>query len=238
MYNEDDLLPISALQHWLFCPRQCALIHLEQAWSENQLTAQGRVLHDRAHNAPSESRGDLRVIRGLRLCSRELGLTGQADVVELHLPQPDTPLEQQANIPGLVGRWIIQPVEYKRGRPKQADCDRVQLCAQAMCLEEMLQVGIVEGTLFYGQPHRRETVVLDNPLRQLTCQTAVQIHQMIRGSQTPSGEYSPQCRSCSLIDTCMPKYADKTKDARIYLRRQLNLSLAIDAVGERNSENP
>ena len=161
MYTEDDLLPISAVQHWLFCPRQCALIYVEQAWAENRLTAQGRELHDRAHEGQAEMRAGVRIVRGLRLCSFHLGLTGQADVVELHRPEPGTPAGQQTAVPGVDGLWTVHPVEYKRGRPKPIDCDRAQLCAQAMCLEEMLGVAIPEASLFYGQPRRRESVVLD-----------------------------------------------------------------------------
>ena len=236
MFAEDDLLPISALQHWLFCPRQCALIHLEQAWSENQLTAQGRVLHDNAHEAAPESRGDVRIVRGLRLCNFELGLTGQADVVELRRPGPATPSDQQTGVPGLEGLWTLQPVEYKRGRPKQIDCDRVQLCAQAMCLEEMLHVRIPVGGLFYGQPRRRETVALDEPLRQLTRQAAEQVHQLLRAGRTPPPEYAPKCRSCSLLRTCLPKRTAQADAGRRYLRRQLDQALAPDN-GEGNRED-
>ena len=232
MDDEDDLVPISALQHWLFCPRQCGLIHLEQAWAENKLTAQGRQLHDRAHEAPPESRGDVRIARGLRLCSRELGLTGQADVVELRRPTPETPPEQQASVPGLEGKWTLHPVEYKRGRPKAADCDRVQLCAQAMCLEEMLGVKIPEGSLFYGQPRRREPVVFDPALRQATRQAARDTRQMVQSGITPPPEYSGKCRSCSLNEFCMPKQAGSSQRVRRYLQRQIQDALGPDPPGD------
>ena len=238
MYTEEDLLPISALQHLLFCPRQCALIHLEQAWSENQLTAQGRQLHDRAHDAPSESRGDLRIVRGLRLASPQLGLSGQADVVELHLAGPDTPASQQGSIPGLDGKWSVYPVEYKRGRPKQIDCDRVQLCAQAICLEEMLHVHIPEGSLFYGEPRRREQVALDAALRRQTHQAAADLHQLIQSGITPPPEYSPKCRSCSLIQACLPKELGRGGRVQAYLHRQIEQSLGPDVPEEHDSENP
>jgi len=236
MYDEDDMLPISALQHYLYCPRQCALIHLEQVWSENQSTAQGRQLHDRAHEAGPESRGDVRVVRGLRLCSRELGLSGQSDVVELHHPRPDCPLDEQACVPGLDGKWTIRPVEYKRGRSKRIDCDRVQLCAQAMCLEEMLDVHIAEGSLFYGQPRRRESVVFDGSLRELTSQTAHNVHQLIRRGVTPPPGNLSRCRGCSLIGSCMPERTGRARNAGLYLRRQLREALACDPPGVNGHE--
>ena len=228
MFDEDDLLPISALQHYLYCPRQCALIHLEQAWAENKLTAQGRQLHDRAHEAGPESRGDLRIVRGLRLCNRELGLAGQADVVELRRPSPDTPADQQARVPGLDGEWSLHPVEYKRGQPKQLDCDRVQLCAQALCLEEMLRTHIPEGSLFYGRPRRRETVVFDDRLRGLARKTAQDVHELIRNGVTPPPGKTSKCRNCSLAGTCMPKRTSHSKSAHLYLHRQLGEILKPD----------
>lgn len=228
MIDEDDYLPISALQHYLYCPRQCALIHLEQAWSENLLTAQGRQLHDRAHEGQAESRGPLRVVRGLRLCSRQLGLTGQADVVEFHRQAPGTPADQLAAVPTLDGMWSVHPVEYKRGQPKELDCDRVQLCAQAMCLEEMLGVSIPQASLFYGQPRRREVVALDQRLRQLTCQTASQVHVLIRSGITPPPAQPSRCRGCSLVSRCMPKRTGRSVAASLYLRRQLTENLQTD----------
>jgi CRISPR-associated exonuclease Cas4 len=163
MYAEDELLPISALQHYVFCPRQCALIHIEQLWSENVFTAEGRGLHEKVHDAESESRPGARIVRGLRLRSLELGLVGQADVVEFHrLGGPDQqnqiatvvpeglPRNDMAGtaVPRLQGRYRAFPVEYKRDKPKADACDEVQLCAQAMCLEEMLGTSIAKGTLF------------------------------------------------------------------------------------------
>ena len=225
-YCEDDLLPVSALQHLLFCPRQCALIHLEQVWAENRLTAQGRQLHDRAHEAPPESRRDVRAVRGLRLQSLSLGLAGQADVVELHQADAQTPAEYQAGFPGLDGTWSIYPVEYKRGRPKRNACDRVQLCAQAMCLEEMIGVRIAGGALYYGLPRRRQEIAFDAELRQQVAQTARRLHELVASGVTPAAAYSPACRSCSLKDLCLPKSAGSARSTRDYLNRQIEALLA------------
>ena len=237
MYTEDDYIAISALQHWIFCPRQCALIHLEQAWEENKLTAQGRQLHEHAHDGGPETRGDLRIVRGLRLCSRELGLTGQADVVELRRPPQDSPIGQQAVIPGLDGVWIVHPIEYKRGRPKEIDCDRIQLCAQAMCLEEMLGVTILQGSLFYGQPHRREEVDFDPALRDKTRQTAGMVHDLIASGRTPPPKYSGKCRSCSLYSFCLPKRTIRARIGNLYLRRQLADAISPNPRGTPDHED-
>src|SRR6266542_4457015 len=145
MYAEDDLLPLSALQHLIFCERQCALIHIEQIWADNVLTVEGTFLHERTDSAAMESRASVRIARGLALHSLRLGLSGKADVVEFHRAGDDRP---GTTLPGVSGRWVPVPVEYKRGKPKQDDSDRVQLCAQAVCLEEMLAVSVPSGALF------------------------------------------------------------------------------------------
>ncbi|OPY66900.1 MAG: hypothetical protein A4E57_02584 [Syntrophorhabdaceae bacterium PtaU1.Bin034] len=157
-FSDDDLIMISALQHYVFCPRQCALIHIEQVWSESGLTADGRIMHEKVHEEENETRGAVRIARGLPLRSLRLGLVGAADVVEFHK----------------IGKGVWQPfpVEYKRGKPKPDHCDAVQLCAQAMCLEEMLSIAVSEGALFYGRTRRRTDVVFDDSLRRETEQTA------------------------------------------------------------------
>ncbi|HOK67603.1 MAG TPA: CRISPR-associated protein Cas4 [Anaerohalosphaeraceae bacterium] len=142
MYAEADYLPLSALQHWVFCPRQCGLIHLEQVWDENRLTAEGRILHQRVHEMSDEFRSDISIVRGLRIYSRRLGLIGQADVVEFHRAPTGIAL------PDAEGIWQPYPVEYKRGSPKMDACDEVQLCAQAICLEEMLGIAVPQGAFF------------------------------------------------------------------------------------------
>jgi CRISPR-associated exonuclease Cas4 len=211
MYSEDELIPISALQHWVFCPRQCALIHVEQLWTENAFTAQGRGLHEKVHEAQAERRAGVHIVRGLKLRSLELGLVGQADVVEFH---PDA---AGAAVPGLEGRYRPFPVEYKRGRPKVDVCDEVQLCAQAMCLEEMLNTSIARGALFYGQPRRRQETEFTDALRQQTRDAAGQLHELFRTRQTPTAAYSKKCESCSLLGLCMPKITGTRKNIRHYL---------------------
>ncbi len=215
-YSEEDLLPISALQHLMFCPRQCALIHIEQIWSENRLTAEGRILHERVHAADAESRRDLRVVRGLRLRSLNLGLIGIADVVEFHRD------DKGVEIARLRGRWRVTPVEYKRGRPKPTICDEVQLCAQAICLEEMLGADIPAATIFYGQPRRRHNVALDAVLREATLRTAVRLHDLIADGVTPPPVFEKKCLSCSLFADCMPKTAGGRRSAKAYLETAID----------------
>lgn len=202
-YEIDDLILLSALNHYLYCPRQCALIHIEQAWSENLFTAEGRIMHDKADSNKFESRGNVRIDYSVPLRSLRLGLIGKADVVEFH---------KQAD-----GTWLPFPVEYKRGKPKADDCDRVQLCAQALCLEEMLNVEIIEGALFYGQTRRREDVIFDAALRKETEETARKVSDLIESGITPKAEYSKKCARCSLLELCMPKTCGKGKSVSRYL---------------------
>ncbi|MDE2660710.1 MAG: CRISPR-associated protein Cas4 [Acidobacteriota bacterium] len=188
LVSETDLVPISALQHFLYCPRQCALIHVERVWMENRLTAEGRILHGRVEEAVTDRRSGVRTERSVAVCSRRLGLAGVVDVVEVHQG----------------GR--VFPVEYKRGRPKRHRADEVQLCAQAVCLEEMLDQPIPEGGLFYGRSRRRMSVVFDTALRDLTAQTAREVRGLIESGMTPSPVYERRkCDSCSLKEACKPE---------------------------------
>ncbi len=204
-FLEDDLLPISALQHLLFCPRQCALIHIEQLWVENLFTAQGRLMHDRVDHSGRESRGKVRIEFGMPLRSLRLGLTGKADVVEFHL------LDQQKNV------WCPFPIEYKRGKPKKENWDKVQLCAQALCLEEMLQAEVMEGALFYGKNRRRLEVLFNEDLRKETEETAEQLHQLFHSEKTPKADFEKRCKSCSFFGLCLPKTLAKKKKVDRYL---------------------
>ena len=204
-YTEEDLIMISALQHISFCERQCALIHIEQIWDENRATAEGRIMHERVHEQDHESRGNVRIEYGLPLRSLKLGLVGKADVVEFHRLDKD--------------RWQPFPVEYKRGKPKPDDCDLIQLCAQAMCLEEMLLVSVPSGAIFYGRTRRRLDVSFDESLRQETEEAAKQAHQLIRSGVTPPPVYKKRCESCSLIGECLPKAIGKKSSVKRYLAR-------------------
>ena len=203
--DEDDLLPLSALQHLLFCERQAALIHLEQLWAENPLTVEGRHLHERVDTAPGESRGDVRFARALPLRSLRLGLVGRADLVELHrIPADAADSEPGASLPGVPGLWRPFPVEYKRGRPKPHHADEVQLCAQGLCLEEMLNTPVPAGALFYGQTRRRLDVPFGDDLRRETEEAAARLHRLLASGVTPQPVREPKCDQCSLIDLCLP----------------------------------
>ncbi|WP_417911160.1 CRISPR-associated protein Cas4 [Candidatus Electronema sp. PJ] len=200
---------ISALQHLLFCPRQCALIHLEQVWTENRLTAEGRLLHEHVHEAGSDSRGTVKIEYDMPLRSLRLGLAGRADVVEFRR-QPDK-------------AWQPFPVEYKHGKPKKDDSDLVQLCAQALCLEEMLDCTVPAGAFYYGVTKRRTEVEFDQRLRRITEDAAARLHELLSGTSTPPPEYGKRCESCSLLDTCLPQTAGKKNRVENYLARMTAL---------------
>jgi CRISPR-associated exonuclease Cas4 len=188
VHSDDDLLQLSALQHWLFCPRQAALIHLEQLWADNRFTAEGDLIHEKAHEGADESRPGVRITRGMPVVSRRLGISGRCDIVEFHAD------------------GTVVPVEYKRGSPKSHDADRAQLCCQAMCLEEMLGISIASGWLFYDKRKRRTLVKFDAALREVVESAATALHGMIAAQITPMARYdSGRCDSCSLLDTCQPK---------------------------------
>ncbi|MDI6808744.1 MAG: CRISPR-associated protein Cas4 [Candidatus Eisenbacteria bacterium] len=203
MYTEDDLIQLSALQHFVFCERQCALIHIERVWNENLFTVEGRIMHEHVDAAKREARGGIRIEYGVPLRSLRLGLIGKADAVEFHKEDDN---------------WIPFPVEYKRGKPKPDNCDKVQLCAQALCLEEMLNVEIPEGALFYGRTRRRYVVAFDNALRTETEGAARKLHALIESAVTPMAEYSDKCKRCSLLDQCLPR---ASKKASSYLMKAI-----------------
>jgi CRISPR-associated exonuclease Cas4 len=209
MYTEDDLLPISALQHVVFCDRQAALIHVERLWSENVHTIEGQHAHEQAHEAGGESRGSVRIVRALALRSLSVGLVGVADVVEFHRE------ESGATVPGRAGPWGLFPIEYKKGKPKRHRADEVQLCAQAMCLEEMFQTTVSNGALYYGKTRRRKPVEFDEALRTTTLRAAARFREIVEQRLTPAARWGAKCRQCSLIDDCRPRAAEKS--ARRYL---------------------
>ena len=234
MFSESELLPISALQHLAFCERQWALIHLENAWDENLLTTEGRILHKRADTPGVESRPGLRIARGLRLRNLRLGLVGRADVVEFHRvtrsdgprrgpPEPE--VESGIQLDGVEGLWRPFPVEYKRGRPKRESWDKVQLCAQALCLEEMLGISLNSGALFYGKTRRRLEVHFDVMLRQQTEALTERLQMLNRLRETPRPEYRKRCDNCSLYSICMPKATTSGISVQAYLAGAIRTAL-------------
>ena len=214
-YSEEDWLALSGIQHFSFCKRQWALIHVEQLWSENYLTTAGHLEHERAHDyASSESRGDVLIMRDLRVYSRTLGATGACDVVEFHKSDDGVPLQ------GRSGFWLPYTVEYKHGKAKSIDADRLQLCAEAMCLEEMLACDIPEGALFYQQTRRREKVRLDEALRETVKADFQQMHDFFLRGWTPKPKRIRACASCSLRDLCLPEL-QKYQSAKTYIEKSL-----------------
>lgn len=209
MYSDDELLPISTLQHFVFCPRQCALIYIEQVWEENLLTAEGRILHEKAHEEQVQTRDGIRIERGIFLRSEKLGLIGKADVVEFHKPAEGR------------GRCAF-PVEYKHGKPKDNNCDKVQLCAQALCLEEMLKADIPDGALFYGKTRRRIDVEFTQGLREETMDVADRLRKFIRAGFTPAPVYGKKCESCSLMTVCLPEIIQNAVSVEQYIRQAVN----------------
>ena len=207
MEESDDLVPLSALQHYLYCPRQCALIHVERLWAENRQTAEGRLLHNRADTPQIERRHGVRTITAMPLSSVKLGIAGVADVVEF---KPGEEAERPF------------PVEYKRGQPKAHRADEVQLCAQAMCLETMFGCSVEKGALFYGRIRRRQTVEFDDSLRRLTLETIEATREIIRLGITPLASYLPKrCDTCSLLNLCQPKILGESRNVETWLRGEL-----------------
>ncbi len=215
MYAEEDYLMLSGIQHFAFCRRQWAMIHIEQQWAENYRTTAGELMHKKAHDADSfEKRGDLLIIRGMRISSQELGLSGQCDVVEFHQD------ENGVSLFGYDGRWRPVPIEYKHGTPKENNADELQLCAQAICLEEMFQTNIAGGYLYYGENRRRHQVEFTSELRSEVERTADKMHEMFRRGHTPGAKPSKQCKSCSLENLCLPKL-QKSGDVRKYIEKNI-----------------
>ena len=214
-YRDEDLLPLSGLQHFAFCRRQWALIHVENQWQENLRTVEGHLLHQRAHDeAQRERRGDTLILRGLSVVSYSLGLSGKCDVVEFHLAPEGISLR------GEVGLWLPYPVEYKRGKPKSHQADELQLCGQAVCLGELLCCTIPEGALFYGEPRRRSIVSFSPQLRQSVQSFSDEMHQYYRRGYTPKAKPSKSCNACSLKELCLPQMGRRGTVAG-YLRKAM-----------------
>lgn len=203
-FAEDDFFQISALQHYVYCPRQCALIHVEDAWKANVFTVRGDILHEKVDTDTYETRGAVRTVRGLKIHSFRLGISGRCDVVEFHRSD--------------VGQsFRAVPVEYKSGKPKDDLSDKVQLCAQSLCLEEMLDTNVAQGGFFYAKIRRRVKVEIDVELRKQTEEIIAHVRELITSRQTPAAEYSAKCRNCSLESICMPKAMSERK-LKLYLR--------------------
>lgn len=223
MISSDDYLLMSGIQHYCFCRRQWALIHLEQQWAENFRTAEGRIEHSKCHDVTiNEKRKDLIITRGMKVVSHRLKLVGDCDVVEF------TKDSNGINLQGEDGLWRVMPVEYKHGHSKESDADRLQLCAQAMALEEMLVCEISEAALFYEETRRREIVPLTNELRELTQNMSEEMNMMFRRGYTPKVRTGKHCNACSLKEICLPVLCRKA-DSKSYLRTYLD---AVKAEGE------
>lgn len=215
MYAEDDYLMLSGIQHFAFCRRQWAMIHIEQQWAENYRTTAGELMHKKAHDAEAvEKRGDLLIIRGMRIASRQLGLSGQCDVVEFHRD------ESGVSLFGYDGKWRPVPVEYKHGTPKENNADELQLCAQAICLEEMFQMNITGGYLYYGENRRRMYVELTDTLREEVEKAAKEMHDLFKKGYTPNVKPTKKCKACSLENLCIPKL-QKTMKVREYIEQNV-----------------
>jgi CRISPR-associated exonuclease Cas4 len=237
--QEPDPLPLSGLQHLVFCPRQAALIHLEGAWSENLHTAQGRIEHKAVHAESSRIKDGVLVARGLWLRSRRLGLIGRADVVEFHcLGSRGGPPggDEGCRLPGpsgraggsRAGRWQPFPVEHKKGRKRPEPGSLVQLCAQGLCLEEMLEVDVPRGALYFGRSKRRLGVVFDPELRARTERAARDFHRLLEVGRTPPPREKGKCGDCSLLDQCQPRASRDPKPVAGYLASALAASLKAE----------
>jgi CRISPR-associated exonuclease Cas4 len=215
-YTPGELLPLSGIQHFIFCRRQWALIHVEQQWKENALTAEGRIMHKRADDPFfTEVRKGVVTSRSVPIASYQFGLSGICDVVEF------TQSQDGVRLRGREGFYLPAPIEYKRGREKCDLSDKAQLCAQAMCLEEMLAATIPNGYLYYGQTRHRVIVELSNELRNLVKSISEEMHDYFRRGYTPSVKTSKACRSCSLVDICLPILQEKSLAASKYIKQQI-----------------
>lgn len=202
MANDDsDFLMISGLKHFQFCRRRWALVHIEQLWEENVLTLEGHYMHERVHDDGfTEARGAVLLSRGMPVRSQELKITGICDMVELYKDDDGVPIQ------GRAGKWRLYPVEYKLGQPDAQGADALQLCAQAMCLEEMFVTDIPEAALYYGKIRRRQRVLLTNELRDQVKKAVTEMHQLMLKGYTPKAKIGKACKGCSLVELCQPKF--------------------------------
>lgn len=214
-YREEDFLMLSGIQHFCFCQRQWALIHIDMLWEENLRTAEGEIMHDKCHDSmSSESRGDILISRGLPVFSRSMGVSGECDVVEFIRD------DNGISLSGREGRYRVYPVEYKHGSPKEHNADVFQLCAQAMCLEEMLVCEISEGALFYGETKRRTKVQFTDAMRTEVREMFELMHHYMKNSYIPKVKSTKSCNACSLKDLCLPKLG-RAGDPQKYILKNL-----------------
>lgn len=214
-YDESDFLMLSGLQHFTFCRRRWALIHIENQWAENIRTIDGELMHENAHDKDfGESRGDLIIRRGMNVFSRTLGVSGECDVLELRRGEKGIPLKDRE------GMWLPFPVEYKRGRPNEQSGDKLQLCGQAMCLEEMLCCDIPGGAMYYGELRRRQAVEFSSELRKKVTDSLEQMHDLFRRGHTPKVKPTKACNACSMKGLCLPELM-RTRSASSYLREHM-----------------
>ena len=215
-YSQDDYLMISGIQHFKFCRRQWALIHVEQQWAENEHTVIGELMHKKAHDPYlTEKRKDILVVRALPVSSRSMGVSGECDIVEFHK------CEDGVKLYGHRGTYSLYPIEYKKGKPKESNEDELQLMAQAMCLEEMFSTKITEGAIFYGETRRRQPIVFTDELRDEVKKIFGEMHDYYDRNYTPKVKTSKGCVSCSLKDICMPKIANDYTSVDAYLNKNL-----------------
>ena len=217
MYAEEQLLPLSAVGQYVHCPRRFALLHVEQQWEDNRFTAEGTLLHEKADSGLRESRGSVRIIRSLRLCSYELGVTGIADVVEFHRVASG---DGGASLPNATGKWKPFPVEYKRGAAIELEGYKAQLCLQALCLEEMLKTPISAGALFLGEKQGRITIEFTPALRAQVFEACHAMQRLFAAGETPTPSFGSWCKSCSLVEMCSPKLSRRS--ARVWLEREFD----------------
>ena len=223
---DSEYLLLSGIQHFCFCRRQWALIHLEQQWQENLRTAEGRIDHTRCHDdSLREKRGGLLIVRGMRVVSHTLRLSGICDVVEFHAEPAGVPLQGQNGV------WLPMPVEYKHGTSKQGDADRVQLCAQGMALEEMLVCHVSRGALYYVGDRRREMVEFTRELRETTRRYAAEMNDLFARGYTPKVRPGKHCNACSLKELCLPALCRKA-DAGRYIRAHIQETLGEETMCE------
>ena len=221
---DDNPVPLSALQHLLYCRRRAALVHVERAWMENRLTADGRNRHERTHAEATEARGNVVIAHSVPLRSYSLGLSGKADVVEFHRLE-ENKSDSGVNIARRKGFWLPYPVEYKRGKKREEEGYKIQLCAQGLCLEEMLDVHVPEGALFYAASGRRMAVEFSPELRTRTTDAAEDLHELLQSNQVPPARHDNRCKRCSLKPRCLPSVTGQHDSARGFIERELDRSL-------------